>query len=59
MVKAKPDQVGMFLLNCPFHGAIGNYYENAAVPLVDSAIPGEQILLKDILTLIMLVLFVL
>ena len=49
MVKAKPDQVGMFLLNCPFHGGIGNYYKNAAVSLVDSDIPGEQILLKDIL----------
>ena len=49
VVKAKPDQVGMFLLNCPFHGAVGNYYENAKVPLVDSDIPGEQILLKNIL----------
>ena len=49
MVKAKPDQVGMFLLNCPFHGGVGNYYENAAVPLADSDIPGEQILLRDVL----------
>ena len=46
---AKPDQVGIFLLNCPFHGAIGNYYENAEVPLIDTEIPGEQMFLKDVL----------
>ena len=28
---ALPDQAGMFIVNCPFHGAIGNAYSNMEV----------------------------
>jgi len=45
---ARPD-LGMFLLNCPFHGAVGNYYSNAEVSTMDSDNPDDQMFLRDIL----------
>merc|ERR1712012_234855 len=45
---ARPD-LGMFLLNCPFHGAVGNYYSNAEVSTMDSDNPDNKMFLRDIL----------
>ena len=45
---ARPD-MGMFVVNCPFHGTVSNYYANAEIPLLDSDNPGDKILLRDIL----------
>ena len=45
---ARPD-LGMFLLNCPFHGAVGNYYSNAEVSTMDSDNPDDKMFLRDIL----------
>ena len=33
---ARPD-LGIFIVNCPFHGTVGGYYDNALIPLLDSA----------------------
>ena len=48
IAEVRPD-LGMFILNCPFHGTIGHHYTNAEVPLVDSEDPDSRILLKEIL----------
>ena len=48
IAEVRPD-LGMFILNCPFHGAVGWYYNWAEVPLVDSEDPDSRILLRDIL----------
>ena len=45
---ARPD-VGMFIVNCPFHGAVGSSYNTMEVPLVDSSNPDDKILLRDLL----------
>ena len=45
---ARPD-IGMFLLNCPFHGAVGGYYANADIPTLDSDNTDDKIFLRDIL----------
>ena len=49
MAEAKPDDMGMFIVNCKFHGALGNSYDNMEVPVLDSGNPDEKILLRDIL----------
>ena len=49
MAASKPDDLGMFLVNCKFHGALGNSYDNMEVPLQDSDDPDDVILLRDIL----------
>ena len=46
MASARPDDMGMFIPNCKFHGALGNAYA-LEVPLIDD--PENKILLKDIL----------
>ena len=48
IAEVRPD-LGMFILNCLFHGAVGWYYNWAEVPLVDSEDPDSKILLRDIL----------
>ena len=45
---ARPD-LGMFIVNCPFHGTVGGYYANAEIPLLDSENSDDKILLRDIL----------
>jgi len=49
MAAARPDDIGLFLVNCPFHGALGNSYDNMEVPLLDSTDPDEKILLRETL----------
>ena len=44
-----PEGFGIFLVNCPFHGAVGHSYTNMEVPLLDSSNPGETILLRDLI----------
>ena len=48
IAEVRPD-LGMFILNCPFHGTIGSHYKDAEVPLVDGESPEDKILLRDIL----------
>ena len=48
-VAAARSYIGMFLLNCPFHGAVANYYDTAEIPTLDSDNPDEKILLRDIM----------
>ena len=42
-------QIGLFLVNCPLHGAVSHAYSNMAVPVVDGGGAGT-ILLRDILS---------
>ena len=48
IASARPD-LGIFIVNCPFHGTVGGYYANALIPLLDSEYPDDKILLRDIL----------
>ena len=49
MAASKPDDMGMFLVNCKFHGALGNSYDSMEVPVLDSEDHDDMILLRDIL----------
>ena len=49
MAAAKPDDIGMFLINCPFHGAVGTSYDTVEVSVLDGSDPDEKILLRDAL----------
>ena len=50
MAASKPDEIGMCLINCKFHGALGgSTYDKMEVPLLDSDNPNDMILLRDIL----------
>ena len=42
-------QIGLFLVNCPLHGAVSHAYSNMAVPVVDGG-GARTVLLRDILT---------
>jgi len=48
IAEARPD-MGLYIVNCPFHGAYSHSYANMEVPLIDSGIPEDKILLRDIL----------
>ena len=48
IASARPD-LGMFIVNCPNHGIVGGYYDNALIPLLDSDYPDDKILLRDII----------
>ena len=47
MAEAKPDGIGMFLVNCKFHGALGSAYDKMPVSVLDSDSPDDVILLRD------------
>ena len=49
MAAAKPDDIGLFLVNCKFHGASGYYYDNVEVALLDSGNPDDKMLMKDVI----------
>ena len=49
MSEHRPDDIGLFLVNCPFHGALGNSYDNMEVSVLDGQDPDTKILLRDTL----------
>ena len=49
MAAARPDHLGLFLVNCPFHGVVSHAYSRMGVATLDGAGEGDTILVRDLL----------